>query len=102
MSFPAKTSRKIVVNNHRYSWVASGNDGFIALTICDRVEKGQKLLAQLAYHYQRGDGVWLSLSVTPSVVEQVINYGMAQGWKPGCNGKDLNLYDVTNKVEINA
>jgi len=102
MALPAKGSRRILVNNHQYSWIASGNDEFVALIICDSKGKGQKLLVQLEYHYQQKDGAWLPLSITPSIVEQVIKYGMAQGWKPESNEKELNLYAVTDKLKLAA
>jgi hypothetical protein len=101
MAIPEKVSRKIVVSGNHYTWVASGNDGFIALTICDSEVKGQKLLAQLDYYSRQEAGrSTQGLSITPAVVEQVINYGLTQGWVPKEREKDLKLYSIDDKLEF--
>jgi hypothetical protein len=101
MAIPKNVSRKIIVSGNQYTWVASGNDGFIALIICDSEVKGQKLLAQLDYYTRQGVGRSIQcLSITPAVVEQVINYGIMQGWVPKERKKDLNLYSIDDKLAL--
>ena len=89
------------MSGNQYNWVASGNDGFIALIICDGEVKGQKLLVQLDYYSRHEvDGTVQGLSITPGVVEQVINYGLSQGWAPREKEKDLNLHSIDDKLEL--
>ncbi|MFZ4796237.1 MAG: hypothetical protein ACOYMA_02015 [Bacteroidia bacterium] len=82
MAFPKKGTRKINIDGCDYSWIASGNDGWIDLIICLTNGTGQKLFAQFSYHsFKIPTDTYTKqqLSITPSIVRQVIEYGLKYG-----------------------
>jgi hypothetical protein len=103
MALPKKGIRKINVNGQDYSWIASGNDGFIYLIICSSSGHGQKLLTQFEYHSFKSptdNCLKQQLVITPSIVKQVIEYGLKQGWTPEKRGGELSLGFLHNKINI--
>lgn len=105
MAFPKKDRRKITVDGHQYFWIASGNDGYIDLIICSANIPGQKLFAQFDYHsfhINTGDSRQLiqTLSITPFIVRQVIQYGINSGWTPEKKNSDLGLGFLDNKIDL--
>ena len=105
MALPKKDSRKINVDGHQYSWIASGNDGWIDLIICSSKGPGQKLLAQFDYHsfhvvMENSKLLKQKLSITPFIVRQVIKYGIESGWTPEKKNTELRLGFLDNKVDI--
>ena len=103
MALPKKSIRKINIYGQDYSWIASGNDDFINLIISSSNGLGQKLLTQFDYHsFQSPTDNCLRqrLSITPSLVRQVIEYGLNQGWTPGKRARDLRLGFLDDKIDI--
>ena len=105
MALPKKDRRKITVDGHQYFWIASGNDDFIHLIICSANVPGQKLLAQFDYHSFHiitADSTQLkqTLSITPFIVRQVIQYGINSGWTPEKKNSDLGLGFLDNKIDL--
>jgi hypothetical protein len=98
MAIPKKGLRKIVVNGQHYQWIAKGNDGYIDLIICDSTRKGQLLRTSFHYYHTLMPKEWgyhivpgSQFVITPSVVEEVIVYGLAQGWTLLKRGGSLGL-----------
>lgn len=107
MAIPTKGSRRISVDNQQYTWVASGNDGWIDLLICASTRSGQKLLASFGYHQTlipEEGGSYRIVSgsqfiITPAVVREVILYGLSHGWHPLEKGSDLQLKQLDEEIE---
>jgi hypothetical protein len=102
MALPKKDRRKITVDGHPYFWIASGNDDFIHLIICSANVPGQKLLAQFNYHSFRftTGNLKQTLSITPFIVRQVIQYGINSGWTPEKRSSELWLGFLDNKIDL--
>jgi hypothetical protein len=90
MALPKKNSRIINVNNIEYSWVASGNDDIIYLIVCLKENPGQKLLALFDYKDVIENNI-IKMQITPSVVKQVIEYAIDNGWNANTKGKEFNI-----------
>jgi len=90
MALPKKNSRIINVSNIEYSWVASGNDDIIHLIVCLKENSGQKLLAFFNYVNVVENNI-IEIQITPSVVKQVIEYAINNGWDPNKKGKEFNI-----------
>ena len=105
MSFPKKKSRKITVDNHKYLWIArenSGYDKWIDLSIMSAEDNGQKLFAQFNYNaIDKNSNEFVNpFVVTPFIVRQTINYGLKKGYNPKEKGKDFNLGNLSDKLDI--
>lgn len=105
MTLPKKGTRKIVIDGYSYSWIASGNDGWIDLIICSTYEPGQKLLAQFSYlsfyietDISTNSEIKQGLTIPPSLVKKVIEYGINSGWSPDKKGTDLQLGCLDKKL----
>ncbi|MEZ0368090.1 MAG: hypothetical protein ACAI44_03275 [Candidatus Sericytochromatia bacterium] len=92
MALPLKGSRKITCEGFDYLWIATGNDGWIDLTVQLRDSEGQKLTASFDYaseiteedegrqrHRQRR-------RITPALVRELILWALDQGWDPTALG----------------
>lgn len=94
MGLPSKNRRNIVVGGKTYVWIASGNDGYLDLIISFSNGQGQKLCAQFSYEaFNQPIDMLVSrqISITPSIVKQVIIHGLQLGWTPEKTGKDIWL-----------
>lgn len=98
--------RRITVRDQEYFWVASGNDHGIDLRVMVDVQAGQHLVCCFDYHHDKiphGDGS-ISLKnqfvVTPYIVRQVIEYGLAHGWRPLERGRELWLGHLDDKIDL--
>ncbi|WP_426277310.1 hypothetical protein ACN9MN_18030 [Chryseobacterium sp. S-02] len=97
MALPKKTSRIITVNNIEYSWMASGNDDIIHLIVCLNENPGQKLHASFDY-VNVIENVVIEVQITPSIVKQVIEYAIDEGWNPYIKGKGFNIGIMNNFI----
>nr|WP_321237059.1 hypothetical protein [uncultured Psychroserpens sp.] len=103
MSFPKKKSRKITVNNHKYLWIAKGKLGYnkwIDLSIISAENNGQKLFAQFSYDTTNTTSYEFPNPLTPFIVRQTILYGLKKGYNPEKKGSDLNLGNLSNKIDL--
>ncbi|MBC8111863.1 MAG: hypothetical protein H7Y04_12450 [Verrucomicrobia bacterium] len=111
MALPKKGLRKITVNNIRYGWSATGQDGGIGLSIIPLHHESQILIATFGYHskekaYQMKDGS-IAFSdkqqfiITPFIVRQVIEYGLNSGWNPEKGKSIINLGSMDDKIDLN-
>lgn len=103
VALPKKKLRHITVGDVRYAWSATGNDGWISLTVCPCEFDGQILCTSFGYqyfpdsrreerHFQTGEVICTSYPlnqhkiITPAVVRQVIKYAIKHGWQPEDKG----------------
>lgn len=102
MALPQKRLRRITVNGTRYGWVASMNSGWIDLVISPLDNKGQRLSAAFHFYYVQEEGKPLEhvFHVTPSIVKQVIEYGLKNGWQPDKRGKELAAGYMDDRIDM--
>jgi hypothetical protein len=111
MAIPKKGLRKISVGNSTYGWNASGNDGWINLSIGLLDHSGQLLTASFGYHHNaienfNKDGTVKSWSIkqrfviTSGIVKQVIEYGLLKGWRPQEKGSQFNLGYLDEMIDL--
>lgn len=111
MALPKKGLRKITINNFHYAWSATGNDGWISLSIAPLDNQGQLVTTSFGYHsaatgvFYTSDGsktvhTEQQLIITPHIVRQVVEYALKQGWNPAKKGLQLNLHNVEDKLDL--
>ena len=111
MTLPKKELRKITIDNFRYAWSATGNDGWISLSIAPLDDQGQLITTSFVYHSAvtgvsyASDGsktthMKQQLIVTPHIVRQVIEYALKQGWNPTEKGPQLNFRNIEDKLDL--
>lgn len=111
MALPKKGLRKITVDGFVYGWSATGNDGWIHLTVAPLSCEGQLLTAGFGYHSQKvgetelpnGGYVYHQqqrMMITPGIVKQVIEYGLKVGWSPKQRQKQLDLGLLDNLIDL--
>jgi hypothetical protein len=112
MTLPSKGLRKILVDDMRYAWSATGNDGRIGLTIAPLEGDGQILRTSFGYHSKlirkivKSDGSSIEnyrqqFVITPFIVRQVIEYGLDNGWHPSKKGKQIYIENMDEKIDLN-
>lgn len=107
MAKAAKTARNITVGAVRFRWRATGNDGWISLTIWPRELPGPVIACSLDYHHTPeplANGV-LALTrqviVTNRLVRGVIELAISQfGYDAAKKGKQLNLPRVDELLDM--
>lgn len=88
MTLPKKNSRQIEVEGEKYRWLVSKHGGVMNLSIESANFAGQLLQARFEPHdyYKSGKNGWQktfqAVSITPKIVKQIIQIGLANGWKP--------------------
>lgn len=108
---PKKGHRKITVENKRYVWNVTGNDGWLSLCIVPLKQQGNLLTASFGYHSvmvgtsttQDGGPVLhmkQGLIITGYVVRQVILYALNAGWEPLVKGPLLNLGNMDDRINL--
>jgi hypothetical protein len=102
MALPKKGLRKITVDNVEYAWSATGNDGYVHLTVAPLDKEGQLLSTWFDYHPPVA-GDYYSFEepsliqkeqhfiITPGIVRQVIDYALQKGWNPQVKGPLFHL-----------
>jgi hypothetical protein len=96
MTLPKKKSRKIQVDGKEYRWLISKRKETIELSI-ERTEiSGQLMQVSFESHnsYKKDANLqWQRVrqdtSITPQIVKQIIQHGLANGWKPEERRKPL-------------
>ncbi|PSL33317.1 hypothetical protein [Chitinophaga ginsengisoli] len=111
MTLPKKGLRNITVDNVKYAWNATGNDGSIRLSIIHVKHQQCIITASFSYHsklinehiFPDGDKVQSfrqQLIITGYIVRQVILYAMQEGWDPMGNVTVLNLGAMDDKIDL--
>lgn len=107
--FSKKNKRKITVKGYVYYWSANGDDGWINLYVMIEIPSSPKLICYFEYHQDKepveqngSKGVRLTnqFIITPYIVRQAIEYGLANGWEPFKRGKDLCLGHIDEKIDL--
>lgn len=104
MSIPQKQSRTITIQGKTYRWLVSRSHGRIHLTIENTSHRGQLLRVSFEPHqsYRRdSEGNWKSVfqgrKITPQVVKQFIEHGLANAWASSTPGKppfQINIWQA--------
>ncbi len=112
MALPKKGLRKITVDNFRYAWSATGNDGDINVSVAPLDNVGQLLSTAFGYHSSvvaplvREDGLVIGyslkqqLTITPYIIRQVIQYALGLGWNPKEKGAQFNVPGIEEKIDL--
>lgn len=110
MAFSKKKKRKIVVNDEKYYWSATGNDGWVSLSIMTQIEGSSRLICSFRYHQipieqntnNASEFTLLTnqFVITPHTVRKVIEYALSKGWNPFDKGDDLNLSCIDDFVDL--
>lgn len=109
MALPKKELRKITVDNTRYAWSATGNDGYINLSVALLNKEGQILSTGFDYHlpvigdYYSFEEPSLIQNeqhfiITPGIVQQVIEYALQKGWTPHVKGPHFHLANKGHSI----
>lgn len=96
MTLPQKKTRIIEVNAKEYRWLISKRKATIELSIEAAQHSGQLMQVSFEPHdsYKRDlehkwQRVKQGVSITPKLVRQIIQHGLANGWQPNETGKPL-------------
>ncbi len=106
MAFSRKNKRRITVDGQEYFWSATGTDYGISLRVMAEVQGGQQLSCAFDYHQERvpcaSGAVALTnqFIVTPYIVRQAIEVGLARGWTPLSGGGELRLGYIDDAVDL--
>lgn len=97
-------ARRITFRNVTFRWRATGNDGWISLTIWPT--EGRAITCNFGYHQKatpRADGVALlsgQLVITNRIVRRVLVYAIEQhGYEPSGVGQ-LNLRNIDAMIDL--
>lgn len=109
MAFTRKNKRRIVVDDHLLYWSATGDDGWINLSIMSPFKNSGKVFAAFDYHQIRVPTTingceHISLTdqfiITPYIVRQVVQLALSQGWKPLEKSDNLQLGYVDERIDL--
>jgi hypothetical protein len=109
MALPKKGLRKITVDDLKYAWSVTGNDGCIYLHVIPLEPEGQILAVQFDYHSEEireirnVHGAKSTLHshflITPYIVRQAIQYALSNGWQPQQKGT-FTVRDMDDKIDL--
>jgi hypothetical protein len=102
-----KGSRRITVNDVDYRWRATGDDGYISLSIWPLNNVGPYIQGNFGYHQTwspNGDGSYSSLGdqivITNRIIRRIVEYAIsAHRYTPLLKGKTLNLKVLDNVIK---
>lgn len=94
-----KGSRRIVVNDVEYRWRATGDDGYISISISPTNNIGPCIRGNLRYHetwIDRGNGMRQSagdqIVITNRIIRRIIEHAITNhAYNPNAKGAELNL-----------
>jgi hypothetical protein len=102
-----KGARNIVVRDVRYRWRATGNDGYISLTIWPDARLGPAIVSSLGYHQKpiplRNGAFALTQQVviTNRLVRQAIELALEEhAYDPSTPGTELNLRTIDQLIDL--
>ena len=112
MARSTKNARHIKVGDVEYRWRATGDSGFISITIWPDSDIGPDLRCNVGYyetwqpcvedgritsHRSLGD----QIVITNRIVRRVIDYAISEhGYDPLIRGHQLNLQCVDDKIDL--
>ena len=101
-------NRRIEVRSVEYRWSATGDDGFISLTVKPTNRIGPVI--EVAFSYgetwlPRGEGVWTSagdqIVITSRIVKRVIEHAIDDhGYDPLIKGKLIRIYGIEDEIDM--
>lgn len=107
MAKSKKEARNIVVQDVKYRWRATGNDGWISLVVWPDDLPGPTIACSLDYHHTStpmGNGVTAltqQIVVTNRIVRQVIEYAVREfDYDPHTKGKQVNHRHVDKAIDL--
>lgn len=107
MARSTKSSKRIVVRDVEYRWRATGNDGFISVTIWPVNSIGPQIVCRFGYHetwvpmdpnrfVSNGD----QLIVTNRLVRRIIEYAIdRENYSPDQQGTQLTVHAIEDKID---
>ena len=107
MARSTKNSKRIVIRDVEYRWRATGNDGFISVTIWPVSSIGPQIVCRFGYHETmvqvdpnryviNGD----QLIVTNRLVQRIIEYAIdREGYTPDQQGTQLTIQAIEDKID---
>lgn len=116
MAISKKSKRKITVGKDVFYWISDFQKDILRLTVMTEEKSNSRLICDFSYknlniyfwELVKNDdsykdiGLWITEGVlTPWVVRQIIDYGIANGWKPFEKGKDFIVKDIEANLDIN-
>ena len=100
MGIPKRGSRKVVIDNHQYRYVISGNDGHIDLIVESAETNGQRLIVNFDYEPK---GIGFSQShgnqITPETVRKTILYSLRNNWTP-CSKEKILRINLCGRLDV--
>jgi len=108
MARPNKQTRHITVNDVAYSWRASGNDGYISLTIWPNTSDGPAIATNFSYHenlVRRADSCssfpTRQIVITNRIVRRVILLAISQfEYNSSIKGQLVHIPRVDQLIDI--
>lgn len=107
MTLPQKKTRIIEVNGKEYRWLISKRKATIELSIEAAQHSGQLMQVSFESHdsYKRDlehkwQRVKQGVSITPKLVRQIIQHGLANGWQPNETKKPLFYIQIWKADEF--
>lgn len=108
MAISKKNARQIVINDHVYHWSLSQDSGYVVLIIQHHLGQGQKLEIVITddENHVEYSGIDLTsdetkkTTITPKIVQIIINDALKIGWKPTVSKSPLQLSLVQNQLII--
>ena len=109
MAISKKGKRKITVGKYVFYWISDFQIDILRLTIMTEEKSHSRLICDFDYknfwYYfkeviENRDINIPSWNLSPKIVRQVIDYSLANGWKPFEKGKDFVIKDIEEKINI--
>lgn len=78
MAISKKGSRNITVEGHHFKWRATGNDGWISVTLWPAENESSRVVATIGYHHEMkrvSEGEYISLGqlvVTNRIIKELV------------------------------
>ncbi len=107
MARSTKSSRRIVVRDADYRWRATGNDGFISVTIWPVNSIGPRIVCRFGYHetwVEMDPNCFVSngdqLIVTNRLVRRIIEYAIDQeNYTPDQQATQLTVHAIEDRID---
>jgi hypothetical protein len=105
----SKGSRKITVLNCEYCWRATGNDGYIIVSIWPSNDIGSRIIDTVKYDetwIDNGDGSCSSagdqIVITNRIVRRMIEFAITNhDYDPNVKARELKLNGLVKGISIN-
>lgn len=110
MTISKKGKRKLTVGKNEFYWISDFQRDILRLTIMTEEKSHSRLICDFEYknfwlYFKKivqGENIKIpSWNLSPKIVKKVIDYGIANGWKPFEKGKSVIIKDIESKININ-